>query len=344
MVANESWSKRSWTEIRVGTAAAKPGEVRRGGIPFGKDIYGNELSIPVTVMCGMEPGPVLWLDGATHGDEPEGSLSILMTLKELSPEDLRGAVVAVPALNVNAFAVGARGNPLDPRAYDLNRIYPGRHGGLVTERLARAHFEAMMACTDLQISVHSGGNHSYLCPIIFAPETPECLELAAAMGPDWPLVWKQHVKAGDVQGSLAAEGKAAMNVELGGQCRTLTNEFRDVCQTISRGFLNVMRHYGMLPGDAQYADSWKRGTQMTLSADHPGLWVAEPDLEFGEEMLAGTVLGKILDLYGDVLETVRAPEDGLVFGLRARPSVCIGEWVCFYGIVDEITSDLLLPR
>jgi len=36
-----------------------------------------------------------------------------------------------------------------------------------------------------------------------------------------------------------------------------------------------------------------------------------------------------------------APEDGVVFGLRSRPSVLAGEWCCFFGIIDEVRSDLL---
>jgi len=335
--------KKDWGELRVGTAVAEPGQVARGGIPFGNDMYGNKLQIPVTVVCGVEAGPILWLNGATHGDEAEGPLSILMTLEKLSPQEMKGAVVAVPAVNVNAFAAGTRGDPLDTLAYDLNRIYPGRPDGRATDRVAYAHFEAMMSCCDLEIAVHSGGDHSYLCEIIFAPETPECLELAAAMGPDWPLIWKSFL-ASDLMAPLAREGKGAINVELGGQCRTLTKEFHDVCKVISQSFLNVMRHYGMIPGQARYLKSWIRGSQTALFANATGLWVAEPDIEFGKEMAKGTILGHILNLYGDVLDTVRAPADGLVFGLRARPSVRTGDWLLFYGTIDEVRDDLLPKR
>lgn len=332
--------EKDWNGIRVGTAVAEPGQEARGGIPVGNDMYGNELQIPVVVVCGAEPGPVLWLNGATHGDEAEGPLSILMTLEKLSPGEMKGAVVAVPAVNVNAFAAGSRGDPLDPWAYDLNRIYPGRADGRATERVADAHYQAMMSCCDLEIAVHSGGNHSYLCEIIFTPEVPECLELAAAMGPDWPLIWKSFLGS-DLMGPLAKQGKGAINIELGGQSRTLTKEFHTICERISKGFLNAMRHYDMIPGQAEYLDSWKRGSQTALLANFTGLWVAEPDIEFGVEIPKGTTLGRIVNLYGDVLDTVKAPEDGLVFGLRAKPSVRIGDWVCFYGIVDEVRDDLL---
>jgi hypothetical protein len=36
-----------------------------------------------------------------------------------------------------------------------------------------------------------------------------------------------------------------------------------------------------------------------------------------------------------------APEEGVVFGLRSRPAVLEGEWCCFFGIIDEVRSDLV---
>ena len=329
----------TWGEIQVGTAVARPGEVGRGGIPVGNTMAGTPAQIPVIVVCGAEPGPVLWLNGATHGDEPEGPWSILMTLEELQPQAMRGAVVAVPAVNVNAFAAGTRGDPLDTFAYDLNRVYPGSPSGRATERVAHAHISAMLSCCDLAITVHSGGDHSYLCPTIFAPETPACLELAAAMGPDWPLIMKAFLGS-DLTAPLVKAGKAAINVELGGQCCTLPREFDRICKTLSRSYLNVMRHYGMLPGTVEHCHTWMYGQQKAILANFTGLWVAEPSIEFGSKVPKDTVLGHIRDLYGDVLETVKAPDEGVVFGLRTRPSVRIGDWVCFFGLIEGVREDL----
>ena len=34
------------------------------------------------------------------------------------------------------------------------------------------------------------------------------------------------------------------------------------------------------------------------------------------------------------------PQDGLVFGLRSRPSVLEGQWCCFFGVVEETVTSL----
>ena len=71
-------------------------------------------------------------------------------------------------MNVPAFEAGKRGDPLDSFTYDMNRLYPGRPDGYPTERAAWAHWIAMRDACDLQIAIHSGGEHSYLAHMIFA--------------------------------------------------------------------------------------------------------------------------------------------------------------------------------
>ena len=53
-----------------GTAVADPGSRADGVIPVSRRPGGGDLSIPVVVAHGTGAGPVLWIDGAIHGDEP----------------------------------------------------------------------------------------------------------------------------------------------------------------------------------------------------------------------------------------------------------------------------------
>ena len=71
------------------------------------------------------------------------------------------------------------------------------------------------------------------------------------------------------------------------------------------------------------------------------MFVGNPELEFESPVKEGTLLGSIYDLFGEVRAEVRAPQDGVVFGLRSRPSVLAGEWCCFFGVVEETRNNLL---
>ena len=95
----------------VGTANAASGTHARGAIPVGLGPSGRMREIPVLICRGEVDGPLLWINGATHGDEPEGALSIFKLFEELRPGELRGTVVGVPAMNVPAFEAGKRGDP-----------------------------------------------------------------------------------------------------------------------------------------------------------------------------------------------------------------------------------------
>src|SRR5712691_2662254 len=149
-------------ELVIGTARATPGARATGVIPVGHRAGGGTIEIPLIVVNGDDDGPVLWIDGAVHGDEPEGPLAVLRLMEHLSPARLRGAVVGVPVVNVGAFEATQRGNPADLFTYDLNRIYPGRPDGHLTERIAYAHYTSLVEHADMEVSVHSGGAHSYL--------------------------------------------------------------------------------------------------------------------------------------------------------------------------------------
>ena len=320
--------------VRVGSATAEPGTTARGTIGEG------DLAIPVIVVNGTRPGPTLWLDGAIHGDEPEGPLSILKVLEQVDAATLSGCIVAVPVMNVGAFSVAERGNPRDTFTYDMNRMYPGRANGYLTERAAWAHAQEMQRVADLEISIHSGGGHSYLSETIFyADGDMAALELAQAMGRGWSLLLKSFLPKGSPPAVMHDAGKAAITVELGGRCRTLPGEIDAVADTLAAAFLNVMRHYGMIAGEAQYETSWSNGFQHALLANHSGLYIAEPTMRFQQPVRKGDALARIVNLYGDELEVIRAPVDGRVFGLRTLNTVTIGDWCCFFAEVErEITE------
>ena len=322
--------------IQVGTAVAKPGSKAFGAIEVTNYPGGTSVSMPVIIINGREPGPVLWIDGCIHGDEPEGPLAISALAQRLDPDSLRGTFVGIPTMNLLAFEAAQRGNPLDPFAYDMNRIYPGSPDGRLTQRIAWAHREALTATADLEISIHSGGSQCYLSSTIFYGEDEPSLELAKAMGKGWPLILHSPHVSGSPMGAMLEKGKAAISIELGGTCNTLPGDLWANIDQLVEAFLNIMRHYEMIEGEAHYEGRWKSGVQKAVLADHGGLWVPERDMRFQEPVAEGTVVGRIYDLFGQELEQVKTPGEGEVFGLRTLPVVKTGEWVLFFAALDGV--------
>ncbi len=321
-------------DLVVGTGRATKGMRAHGAIPVGTRGGGGSIEIPLIIINGAEDGPVLWIDGAVHGDELEGPYALLRLMEQLDPSTLRGAVVAVPAVNVPAFEVTQHGNPADPYAYDLGRIYPGRPDGYLSERIAYAHYTALVEVADMEISVHSGGTDDCMgCAQVFTP-TPAGLELAKAMGPQWDLLMKASGDRG-TQGAMTRHGKPATTVELGGLCETFPTQLQTNGETLVRSFLNVMKHYKMIDGTPEYATRWFVGHEgATILAPASGLWIAEPQA-VPQHVRKGDRMARILSLHGDVIADIRCPFDGILFGLRTNPSVQLGDRCLYIAVVED---------
>lgn len=322
------------TPLSVGTATAAPGQSAHGAIPAGVLAGGVHVDIPVIVINGADPGPVFWVNGAIHGDEPEGPRACQLAAARIDPAKLSGAVVMVPVVNPMAFSAAERGNPLDTFSYDMNRIYPGKPGGYFSERVADAHWTAMKDVADMEISIHSGGAHSFLDKAIFVDERPESVELARAMGAGWGCIMSNFTKFGSPMAAMNSAGKVGITVELGGRSATSPGRFREVSEELALSIHNVLHHYRMLPGTASYPDPCYKGVQEALLAPASGIFLPVEGVDFLTMMKAGDPIARIVDVYGDTVGELAAPADGMFFGLRALPNVTVGEWSCFFCKVE----------
>lgn len=319
--------------LTVGSAVAGPGEAVRGGIAGGALAGGVTVEIPVLVINGAHPGPTFWVNAAIHGDEPEGPLACMMASKRIDAAQLKGAVVLVPCVNPLAFSAAERGNPLDTFTYDMNRVYPGKPDGYFTDRLADAHWNAMKDVADMEISIHSGGAHSFLDKAIFVDERPESVELAKAMGAGWGCIMSNFSKTGSPMAALNGSGKVGITVELGGRSATSPDRFRWVGEELSKSILNICYHYKMLDGEATYPEPCYKGVQEALLAPASGIFLPEPGVQFLTMMEEGDVIARIVNIFGDEVAVLHAPAKGMFFGLRALPNVNQGDWCCFFNKV-----------
>lgn len=320
--------------VTVGTATATPGQIVRGSIPVTELAGGTKVEIPVVIVNGTQGGPVFWVDGAIHGDEPEGPMACAMVLREIDPTQLSGTLVMVPVMNVMAFENANRGNPLDTFSFDMNRIYPGKKTGYLSERIAWAHSEWMSKVADFEISMHSGGAHSFLAKAIFVDESPAAVELAMAMGEGWGNIMSNFLPKGSPMAQMKELGKTGITVELGGRSATSPERFAEVSREFAKSIFNILRHYKMYPGKPTYPKGATKGQQEAMLAPVSGIYVPTPGVDFLKPMKKGDSIAKIVNIFGDQLAELRAPADGVIFGLRALPNVNAGDWCCFFNKVE----------
>jgi predicted deacylase len=323
------------TTVKVGSCSAEPSAKSSGQIGAGNHPDGSAIELPVLIANGADDGPRVWINGSIHGDEPEGPLAIISLFRRLRPEKMRGAVIGIPVVNTVAFEACERGNPLDTFSYDMNRIYPGRPEGFLSERVAHAHYQEMVGQADVEISIHSGGAHSYLAQAAIFGPGEKSFELAKALGPGWDLLLRSFASKGTPSAVMDQLGRASVTIELGGICDTVPERYLRNGELLAESLMNVLKHYGVVEGEAQYADRWLVGSADVMSVQQSGLWVPEPKIVMRRPVKEGTLVAKVLNLRGEVLEEVRTPEDCVVFGIRTRPQVFAGDWAVFYSVVDQ---------
>ena len=94
-----------------------------------------------------------------------------MALQELAqtlaPDEISGRVIIVPFFNYPAFRGGTRTSPIDQR--NLNRIFPGRPDGTVTEKIADYFQCHLVPLADIVLDFHSGGPHPRFCTVRLLP-------------------------------------------------------------------------------------------------------------------------------------------------------------------------------
>src|SRR5438034_9563823 len=179
--------------FQIGDLRVEPGTRAAGWLPIARMPSGGSMGTPVVVLRGAKEGPVVVVDAATHGDEYEGTLSLLRLLREVDPASLRGTLVGVPVLNGPSFDAEVRGNPRELHHFDLNRTFPGEAGGSITQRLAATYFNEVVRKAQVVVSLHGGGNVFYLDGFVIAHTVSgSSLDVIKAWG------WKRFTDHPDV--------------------------------------------------------------------------------------------------------------------------------------------------
>src|SRR2546425_6027609 len=117
--------------VTVGTAAARRGQVAYGAlrIPAGVD---SATNLPVAVINGTRPGPVLALVAGSHGTEYTSIVALTRLIGQLDPRTMAGTVIVPPLLNVASFTqMTVPLNPGDGKG--MNAQYPGHPSGTQTQ-------------------------------------------------------------------------------------------------------------------------------------------------------------------------------------------------------------------
>lgn len=328
--------------LEVGTAAAEPGS-RASGVIVVPDAGDAGVEIPVTVVNGREPGPVLALIAGVHGYEYPPILALQRLRAELDPEVLRGAVILVHIANPESFYRRTiYYNPIDGK--NLNRAFPGAADGSHSERVAHALTTQVIEQADYVIDLHAGDGNEVLRPFVYMPKTGDrdldeaTRRMALAFGIDHIVIDETELPAPDrsqfTDYTALTRGIPAITTETG-QLGSTAEQWVSMALA---GIRNVLAELSMTDTDSRdpaEAVTWLIEPEVLTSPDD-GLFLAE--VRDGYVVAANGRLGRLVDPFGDEIAVIRSPIAGVVNYVVGTPPVRAGEPLAMVSRIAEATD------
>jgi len=320
----------------VGTARAEHGHTGTGFIevPAGVDAA---TSIPVAVVHGARPGPVLAIVSGAHGTEYASIIAVEKLIRDLDAGQIAGTVILVPLVNRASFDQKVvHVNPVDGKS--MNRFYPGRADGTQTERASYLITQQVVERSDHLIDLHGGDLDESLRPYSYWTKTGRdeqdrvSKEMVLAFGLDHVIVSTDRptdaAASRYLENTATTRGKPSITAEAG---HAGTVETEDV-EALVRGCLGVMRYLKMLPGPVEAVASprWI-DTVASVSSEEAGIFY--PLVKRGSYVAAGTPVGYVTDLFGRKVYEAKSPAAGVVLYICSVPSMTKGGTIANVGVV-----------
>ena len=304
-------------------------------LPHSHDLSAwGSIMIPITVVKNGA-GPTAILTGANHGDEYEGPIALFELASRLAAEEVSGRVIVVPAMNYPAFRAGKRTSPID--SGNLNRLFPGKPDGTVTERIADYFHRYLLPLSDFVLDIHSGGRTLAFVPFAATHRLPsedrqaKAVAAMRAFNAPYGTIVPHTDDFGMYDESVIETGQVFVTTELGGGGSASAH----TAAIAKRGVRNVLQHAGILDGEPERAPTVEldmSGDDCFVTSETAGL--LELCVDLGEAVRSGDLLAKVHDpdRTGRAPVEYRAGMDGLLAGRHFPGLVQMGDPIAILAV------------
>ncbi|HEY6642353.1 succinylglutamate desuccinylase/aspartoacylase family protein [Povalibacter sp.] len=301
--------------LRLLGAEIAPGTRKRLTWTNGTAIEGFAVPVPVIVLNGKGPGPVLCITAAVHGDELNGIEVTRRVLDDIDVEELNGAIIGIPIVNIQGFYRGTRYLP-DRR--DLNRYFPGNPKGSSATRMAHSLFTEVIRHCSALIDLHTGSLNRTNLPQVRADlRSPTVTRMTRAFGAT--VVLQSAGDKGSLRRAANDAGIPSVTFEMGEPMRVQPEQVEHGAKAIETllyalGMTRQRRYWGD-PEQVYYSSKWVR-------VDNGGILFS--DVALGERVSEGELLGVVTDPLSNEQHRIYAPTSGRVLGMALNQVVLPG--------------------
>jgi len=304
----------------------KPGTVSKYWLKVISDGFANPICIPVIVARGVEPGPIMGVTAAVHGNELNGISVVQRLFREVDPNELRGTLVGVPVVNVPAFI---RKKRRFNDGVDLNHIMPGKEDGNISQVYAYRFMDRLIKHFDYLLDLHTASTGRINSYYVRADmNEPKVEQLALLQNAD--IIVHNPPSDGTLRGAAAALGIPAITLEVGNPS---TFQKRLIRSGVD-GIHNVLCHLSMTDDDV--IDNHKQTVlckrSMWIYTDTGGLLTVEAELR--QRLAKGEIIAHLRDIFGEKVKDYHAPHDGIVIGKSVSPVNQTGGRILHLGLFE----------
>ncbi|HVL70032.1 MAG TPA: M14 family metallopeptidase [Vicinamibacterales bacterium] len=324
----------------VGPVTAQPGTTASGTIEIAARAGDQGTIIPISVVHGAKPGPVLALVAGVHGMEYTPILALQNLRASIDPKTLTGTVIMVHVANMPSF-LGRTIYYSPADGQNLNRVFPGKADGTLSERIAYAITREVIERATHLVDLHCGDGNESLRPYTYwittgRPEVAEAgRQMALAFG--MPHIIVDRERPSDPAASMYVSNtaitrhKPALTIESGGMGEIHTD---DVLR-IERGVAGLLKHLGMrADGPPPVTAPILLERAEVLRSSVTGIFY--PMVDKMQTVAEGTVIGRITDFHGKLLEEIKAPFAGEVMYVIGTPAMNKGEPVAYIAATKAV--------
>ncbi|KAI8393809.1 uncharacterized protein BYT42DRAFT_19392 [Radiomyces spectabilis] len=293
---------------------------------------GEWIRVPVIVLRGEEDGPVVGITAAVHGNELNGVPCIHRVVSEIDVQKLKGTVVAVPCVNVAGY-LKFRREFADGR--DLNRMFPGKEDGFASQVYCYQLMHKIIAQLQYLVDLHTasfGRVNSYY--VRADMNDPASAMLAKLQQPQ--IVLHNSGQDGTLRSAASARGIKAITVEIGNP-QLFQNQY---VQWAFQGVMHLLDYLHMYPLENAGKDMMIGPANTLLCSS--GFWiytkvggVLEVYPGVNTIVSKGDLIGRIKNMFGNVVDEYFSPCTGIVIGRSSNPVAMAGDRIIHLGVIKR---------
>ncbi|NPD88113.1 MAG: hypothetical protein HGN29_05300 [Asgard group archaeon] len=312
--------------------------------------HGTVEKMPIVIVQGTEEKPVFLLTGNIHGNEVHGLVTLQEVIKAIEPEDVKGTVIIIPTLNPAGLLTLTR-SPFYDRS-DPNRLWPDpkpkkepklKYEDPYDKNLDPLEYPSVQEVfytklaeifsdVDYFIDLHCHSVRSFpfsYVDRVYYDEKKEgekeesqklfdkTLDMAKAFG--FPIVledpprhyFRQNLHRSTTGSFTNKQRKPGFTVELGASDIVVM----DIIKSAKNAVLNVLKWANNLDGEPISIKTnpeinkeiWR---EIAIRVQETGLYI--PLVKAGEIVKQNEPIAVVHDIFGEVKETIVAPEYGTI--------------------------------